>query len=696
MNQSKTTSQYNKIFLYLRKLLLNDYIYIILILSILILTIIRLLIPTTSSYNELSTHFTGIINKITIKDDKLTLYIKNKETIIAYLYLNDKEKINVNLGDKVKIEGQFIKPSSNTTDYLFNYKKYLERRNIFYLVKIDSIKVEKHSKNIYYLSKQKLINRLNNNKYLYTFILGDKSYLDSKVKRSYQENGISHLFAISGMHISLLVLLITKVFSKFKIKEESLFKIISVILLIYLSLVGLSPSIVRGVLFYLLFSINNMHYFYIKPLNIFLTIVSISLLINPNYIFDIGYLYSYSISLSLLILTKYLNSNSYFINLFKVSTISFLVSIPITLANFYQINILSIIYNLFFVPFVSIIIFPLSLLVVIFSPLESIYNFLITVLENISLYLGTISFGKLIFKRLPLVVYIIYFLIILVFIFKPKKIFIVILSIFLTIHYIIPYIDKSDYLKMIDVGQGDSILLHSDNKNILIDTGGVVSYSKNLSGTIFYNTTFPLLRSEGIKKIDYLILTHGDYDHMGEAINLVSNFKVEKVIFNCGEYNYLEKKLIKLLDKKRINYYTCISELNIDNNKLSFLQTKDFNDENDNSNVIYTELNGYRFMFMGDASSKTEKEILKEYELPNIDVLKVGHHGSRTSSSKEFINEINPKYSLISVGKDNKFNHPNKETLDNLKASKIYRTDEYGTITLKIKNNKLKIETCSP
>ena len=159
---------------------------------------------------------------------------------------------------------------------------------------------------------------------------------------------------------------------------------------------------------------------------------------------------------------------------------------------------------------------------------------------------------------------------------------------------------------------------------------------------------------------------------MGEAINLVENFKVEKVIFNCGPHNDLEKELIKVLDKKKIKYYSCIRELNIDNNKLHFLQTKEYDNENDNSNVIYTELNGYKFMFMGDASGTTEKEMLNKYNLPDIDVLKAGHHGSKTSSSKEFIDTINPKYSIISVGKNNMYGHPNKEVLSNLKDSKIY------------------------
>ena len=183
---------------------------------------------------------------------------------------------------------------------------------------------------------------------------------------------------------------------------------------------------------------------------------------------------------------------------------------------------------------------------------------------------------------------------------------------------------------------------------------------------------------------------------MGEAINLVNNFKVEKVIFNCGEFNDLEQELIRVLDKKKIPNYSCIKELNIDKNKLYFLQTKEYDNENDTSNVIYTELNGYKFMFMGDASINTEKEIMNKYNLQDIDVLKVGHHGSKTSSGKEFINEINPKYSIISVGKNNRYGHPNKEVLNNLDDSKIYRTDRDGSIMFKIKNDKLRVETCSP
>ena len=182
---------------------------------------------------------------------------------------------------------------------------------------------------------------------------------------------------------------------------------------------------------------------------------------------------------------------------------------------------------------------------------------------------------------------------------------------------------------------------------------------------------------------------------MGEASKLINDFRVEKVIFNCGEFNNLETKLIKILKQKNIKYSSCINELNIDKHKLQFLNTKEYEDENNNSNVIYIKLNGYKFMFMGDAGIEKENDILNKYNIRDIDVLKVGHHGSRTSSSKKFINKINQKYSIISVGENNRYGHPNKDALNILKDSKIYRTDKQGSIMFNVKNNKLKIETCS-
>ena len=623
----------------LRKILLCDILYYSILILVIIITVCRLNIKDAYNYP-----YTGIVTKVVRIDNKTTIYLDNK--VIGNIYKDN----SISLGDKVK---------------LYENNKY---------------KIISKNKSIYYFIKSFIISTFNNNRYLYTFVLGDKSYLDKSVVRSYHENGISHLFAISGMHISLLVLIITKILKLFKFNEYKRFEITSIILFMYLLLVGFSPSILRGVLFYFLFTINNIYYFYIKKINLFIIVLSIALLINPRYVYDLGFLYSYSISLSLLIFSDCLKGN-YFISLLKVSLIANLVSIPITLYSFNQINLLSILYNLVYVPFISFIVFPFTLIILIIKPLEPIYNLLIIVLENTSLVLSKIDLFKLTFKELNIFIYIIYFIIIFIFLFRKKRVYLYIFLVLLVIHFFLP---SGNYIEYINVGQGDSSLISFNNKTILIDTGG------NRSRDIYYYNLKPVLKKNGVRKIDYLILTHGDYDHMGEAINLVENFKVEKVIFNCGPHNELEKELIKFLDKKKIKYYSCIKELNIDNKKLYFLQTKEYDNENDNSNVIYTEINNYKFLFMGDASIEREKDILDKYNISNIDVLKVGHHGSKTSSSKLFINSINPKYSIISVGK-NKYGHPNTEVLNNLKDSKIYRTDQDGSIKFKI-NNKLEIE----
>ena len=235
--------------------------------------------------------------------------------------------------------------------------------------------------------------------------------------------------------------------------------------------------------------------------------------------------------------------------------------------------------------------------------------------------------------------------------------------------------------------------------NILIDTGGIISYdtsewsNRNSNYSIVKNKTIPYLKSIGIIKIDYLILTHGDYDHMGESVNLVNNFKVDKVIFNFDNYNELEQELIELLNNKNIKYYKGLKELNIDKYKLQFLNTKTYDNENDNSNVIYFNFTNYKFLFMGDAGVDKEKDILKKYNIKNIDFIKVGHHGSNTSSSQEFIDSINSKYSLISVGRNNRYGHPKNEVLDILSNSKIYRTDLDGSIEIKLNKNGYKIRT---
>ena len=684
----------------LRIILQSNYFYLFLMLFVAILLYFNAC--DKSKYDINDDVIIGTITSYYIDNDKLVITIFGKEKVLCNYYFKDENNtFDYELGDKIKLFGKLKLPSNNSIFNGFNYREYLKYERINYIFDIDEIIKISNNKSIMYKLKNSIINIINkspNKDYLHTFLLGNNKYIDKEVMESYRINGISHLFSISGMHISLLSMIILKLLKNYKFKKE----VVILFLLIYMTLTDFLPSILRSGIFFILIYLNKKFNLNISMFKLMIILLFICVLIDPYIVYKIGFQYSYTISFYLITFNQLINkSKNKLYKLFIVSFISFIVSVPIAINNFSQINVLSIFLNIFFVPIVSSIIFPLSLITFLFPFFNNLFTILINIFELLSITFSKIDNFIFIMSKISTLFIIIYYIIIsitLYFLSKNKYKYIVSLMFIFVIHYNITIFNKGLEITYIDVGQGDSIFIKfpNDKSNILIDTGGKVTYGNLKNNYSVGKNIVDYLKSMGIRKLDYLIITHGDFDHMGDSLYLIDKFKVENVIFNCGEFNVLEKELIKVLDEKKIKYYSCIKELNIDNNKLYFLQTKKYDNENDNSNVIYTELNGYKFMFMGDAGVEKEKDILEKYNLSNIDVLKVGHHGSKTSSSKEYIDEIKPKYAIISVGKNNRYGHPNKEVLNNLDNSKIYRTDQDGSIMFKIKNNKLKIETCSP
>lgn len=685
----------------LKILLLLKILFLCISITLIIVKFLTFKTKPLSNKNE----FIGKILDVKIKNEKITIKLNTDEKILINYYIKKNENYsNLKIGSIIKVEGKLDYPKKNTNFNLFNYKNYLLSEKIYFVLTANKITYIKDTDNIFFKAKNLLINYINNFKtkdYLYTFILGNTSLLEQDTKESFQNNGISHLFAVSGMHITLISTLLMYLLKKITKNHDISYIITIFILLFYTFITNFSSSILRAFLLFLLIYINKKFKFNLKTIEIIMLILLILLMYNPFYIYSIGFKFTFIISIILILFSKKINNfKNYFSKLLMTSLISFFISLPIVINNFFEINLINPLLNLIFVPFISIIIFPFSLISLIFPFLDNIFYIIVKFMENISIYINNTLSINIIIGKMNLIMIVIYYLLTLICLNKvlvKKYIYVLPIIILILIYSNINYFNKNLIVTMLDVGQGDSLMIAFPNNkgNILIDTGGIVNFTKT-NYEISTSTIIPYLKSIGIKKINYLVLTHGDYDHMGEAVNLVNGFKVEQVVFNCGEFNDLEKELIKVLNQKKIKYYSCVKELNIDNNKLYFLQTKKYDNENDNSNVIYTELNGYKFVFMGDAGVDKEKDILDKYNLSNVDVLKVGHHGSKTSSSKEFIDEINPKYGIISVGKNNRYGHPNKEVLNNLENSKIYRTDQDGSIMFKIKNDKLEIETCSP
>lgn len=671
----------------LRIILLCDYLYYIL----LFITCIFLLININKKIDVpilTNNSYELIINDYKINDKTITIYFDN---IIGKYYVDNNEKVkefkdNYSFGDKIYIEGEISVPNNNTIPNNFNYKDYLYHKYIYYIIKIDKIKMISKNDNIFLNIKNsiyKRIDKIKYNNYLYAFILGKSYYIDSEVLNNYKINGITHLFALSGLHVSMFSSIILFILKKIKLSEKLSYFITSLFLIFFAFIASFTPSIIRSVLFFILSSINNVYYLYIKPKYLLYIVFSILIFINPFYIYDTGFILSFCISFFILLFNEKNKINNNLLSILVISILSTLSSLPIIINMSYEINILGFINNLFFIPYVTYIVFPLSIIVVFISKLSFILNFLIIIMEYVSKVSSNIFNIKLIFPKMSLFLIIIYYVLLILIVKKInlKKIFIIYLS-FL---YFRCDFDKNNYVYFIDVGQGDSALIVTkNNKSVLIDTGGKVGSNYSL----MKSNVIPFFKSIGIRKLDYLFITHGDYDHAGYGIDLVNNFNVKNRFTNKGKYNSLEKKLnIKSFNN---NY------IKIDNVEIYSLNSKIYNNENSDSLVLLVIIDNYKLLFMGDASINTEKDIMNNYDIGDVFILKVGHHGSKTSSSEEFINSVNPKYSIISVGKNNKFGHPNKEVLDNLSNSKIYRTDIDGSIMFKIKKDKLRIETYSP
>lgn len=663
----------------LKILLQSNKIYYCLLIATILYVGIKVKIGYTSKIN-VNEDFTGIVTTIVKKENSFKLTIKGKEKLIVYISYIE----NIELGDKVVVKGKYTLPKKATIPNNFDYQKYLYNNHIFYIMYAEELKIIKKNQNITFKIKKYILDKTSNytnNGYLNAFIIGDKT--DLEFYETYQNNGISHLFALSGMHISMLSLIIYKLVNKFKHKDL----IVIMFLLFYITLTNFSASILRTIIFFIILKLNKKLDLNISTKNTLLITLFIIMIYNPLIVFDIGFQYSGLVTFGLIVSTKYYKKN-YFYNLFITSFIALLFSVPITLYNNYELNLLSILNNLINVPLITFVIYPLSLLTFLLKFLEPIYNLTINLLEFIN-NISSIFSLNIIVPKVHIIFYLIYYLLIYLYIESNNKKYILIACLYLLSFKLKPFIDRNNYVYYLDVGQGDSSLIIYNDIVVMNDTGGTSNYDVS-SGCI------KLLKSLGYSHIDYLILTHGDFDHMGDSIYLINNYKVKNVVLNNDDFNELETNLIKELKNKKIKYYQNVEKMPISNNIITILNTEEYDNENDNSNVIYIELNNYKFMFMGDAGVDKEKDILERYNISNIDVLKVGHHGSKTSSSKSFINKINPKYSIISVGKNNRYGHPNKEVLNNLDHSKIYRTDEDGSIMFKIKNNKLTIETCSP
>ena len=675
--------------------------FIFLVIYVFMATIV---IQYESIYSGDETSITGSIMSYSINGNKLKMNIKDKEEVIATYYIKTEEELvylkeNIGIGKTITVNGTLNEPINNTIPNTFNYKKYLYNNKIYYLFDAHSYNIQ-NDNNLLDRAKDYLIKRAYNSKnseYLLVLVLGDKALISSDEYNTYQNNGTSHLLAVSGTHITV-ILLVLSFFLK-KIKEVPKLIIISLILLFFAFVTNNASAVNRAIYFFIINRINKLGNLKLSNIQVLFITAFILLLLDPFTIYDLGFIYSFCISLGIMYYSDKLNGNLLIATL-KVSIIAFLFSLPISSYINYEVNLSSILINLIFVPWISYIVFPISIITFIFP----IFNPILSILLSITNVLNNIGEFISIFinvPKMPLVVAIILFILLLLA--KNNKKYLYVILIILGLIKLSPLINSSYEVYFLDINQGDSAIIITPHKRdvVMIDTGGKITYEVEdwKKGNKTYNlsdNTIKFLKSKGITTIDYLITTHGDYDHLGAVQNIVNKLNVKNVIFNNDAYNTLELELINVLNAKNIKYYQNIKTLSITNNTIYFLNDYLYDNENDNSNVLYLSIYDKKFLFMGDAGINVEEDLMNKYNLENITVLKVGHHGSKTSSSKNFIDYVNPLISVISVGRNNRYNHPSTDVLANLSNRIIYRTDIDGTIKFNIKKNKFDIKTYEP
>lgn len=550
-------------------ILQSRYIFKILTILILIITIIYTkYYPFKSVFNTNDTEFIGIVEDYIIKDNQIKISLKSKERIIVTYKYTGKVFNNLSYGDKIKATGVLKEPSTNNIFNNFNYKKYLYNKKIYYIIEASKIDKTQNNNNHIYTIKNLLYTRINSLKssnYIKALLFGDNK-LDKEIKTSYQINGISHLFSVSGFHINFITSIIYFYLDRVTYNKKIKYITVDIFLVLYLLLCN-TTSLLRCTVMNILLSINHLLKLDIKKIDIVLLTLILCIIINPFIIYDIGFIYSYTISFFLILYKNKYKTNNKLLKIIYISLISFLVSLPINIYTSYEINFLSIILNIIIVPIVSLILLPLSLLTLIFPILDNILYLITSILEKISLYTSNINIFKQILSKPSIILIIIYYLVIILILSKNKHYYLIL--ILLIFHKTIPLYNSNLEVVMFDVGEADSMLISTPSKkvNILIDTGRGI----DINNIIIY------LKSIGISKLNYLIITHGDEDHIGGALYLIDNFKVDNVILNKGDYTELEVELITHLKNKNIKYTNNINKIPLLGSYMYLLNTKNIN-----------------------------------------------------------------------------------------------------------------------
>ncbi len=654
---------------------------------------------------------------------------KDTTSILDSLY----NKLEV--GNKVSFVGTIQRAKNQRNPNEFDYENYLINKGITGIIncyRLETIDIIDDSQNFFLNSVFKIRKAIDIRiKELYNptaaallkgLLLADRSDIDYKTKKYFMNTGVIHVLAVSGLHVGFISIIFLLLFARFGIRYQFGLTIIGIIF--FLILTGGHSSVFRASVMAIMFLIARLTNRSTNGINSLAIAALIILLFNPKELFDPGFLLSFSAVLSILILYPVLSEKIRAINTNKlirkfllfigVTFVAQLGTLPFTIIYFNKISIVSLFANLLVIPLIGFIvgIGILSLVVSIFSfwvaSVFAITNImLIDFLYRLVILFGTVSFAYIPIYKFSILDGIFFYLFLFIIFYSIKKFnskIALAVVVLLLIASLPNYFEFDNYnllpdgdltIATIDVGQGDAILIKfPNNKTALIDAGNRTEYFDNGERIIL-----PLLKSLEIDKLDYVFISHLDTDHFGGTISLIDYGIVKYLYKPFSNGSHKEQVFEKYLKENNVNFsYYSKKSFNIDGCKLYFLNDTTDNiyksfDINNKSGIIKLVYGKTSFLFVGDLEEEGEVYLINKYgKYLKSDVLKIGHHGSKSSSSLEFIDSVKPRLGIISAGIMNKFHHPAKLVLNRFEKRKIKirRTDKEGAIILASDGNRIR------
>ena len=600
---------------------------------------------------------------------------------------------------EIELEGKLSEPEGQRNFGGFDYQAYLKTQGIYQILTIKSIQSLKEvgswdiGENLSSLRRKAIVwikthfpDPMRN--YMTGLLLGHLDTDFEEMNELYSSLGIIHLFALSGMQVGFFMDGFKKLLLRLGLTQEKLKWLTYPFSLIYAGLTGFSASVIRSLLQKLLAQHG------VKGLDNFALTVLVLFIIMPNFFLTAGGVLSCAYAFILTMTSKEGEGLKAVARESLVISLGILPILSFYFAEFQPWSILltfvfSFLFDVVFLPLLSIL-FILSFV----YPVTQ-FNFIFEWLEDIIRLVSQLASRPLVFGQ-PNAWFLILLLILLALLYDFRKNIksLAGLSLFIIGLFFLTKHPLENEITMLDVGQGESIFLRDvTGKTMLIDVGGKAESDKKIerwqekaTTSNAQRTLIPYLKSRGVSKIDHLILTNTDKENVGDLLEMTKAFHVGEILVSKG--NLTQKEFVAELQatQTKVRSVTAGENLPIFGSYLEVLSPRKIGDGSyDDSLLLYGKLLDKHFLFTGNLKEKGEKELLKQYPTLEVDILKAGQHGSKTSSSPAFLEKLKPQITLISVGKNNRAKLPHQETLTRLETikSKIYRTDQQGAIRFK-------------